>query len=139
MAGKDVFGWYDRYCHRGLLGCVDSIDSHEKLARRIPNSCRGIHRWAHIYWCDLVDPLAHLQTASGTREGENMNDENILLEKEIEGISYRLFAKRQTITISFTDGTSIKTSRWKLIKAFRAKKVSEHNTQMIGIAFSPIP
>jgi hypothetical protein len=69
----------------------------------------------------------------------NVNNDDVLLKKEIKGVSYRLFAKRQTITISFTDGTSIKTSRRKLIKVFREKKVSEHNTQMIGVAFSPIP
>jgi hypothetical protein len=68
-----------------------------------------------------------------------MDNENILLEKEIEGVSYRLFAKRQTITLSFTDGTSIKTSRRKLLRTFREKKVSKHNITMIGIAFSPIP
>jgi hypothetical protein len=68
-----------------------------------------------------------------------MNDEDVLLKKEIKEVSFRLFAKRKVIKISLTDGTSIKTSLRKLAKTFREKKVSDGNARLIRVAFSPIP
>lgn len=64
-----------------------------------------------------------------------VDKKRILLEKEINGVSYGLFNRRTPVTLTFKDGTKFETSRRKLATAIKRKLVSEHNLGWIGQAF----
>ena len=68
-----------------------------------------------------------------------MKKENVLLRKRLRDVQHYPFASRKWVTLLFTDGTLIKMSKAALNRAYKARRINKHNTQMIRVAFSPIP